>query len=337
MSQSLWGDQETQFFFSLRPETILDAVESLGFQTTGRCMALNSMENRVFEVEIEEGDVCSFLVAKFYRPGRWSFQQITEEHEFLFDLEEGDIPAIAPLKIEGKSLFTLPEPSIHFCVFPRKGGRSPQDMGIEELQILGRLIARMHNIGASKKTPHRLQLTSQSFGMSNLQTLLSQKSIPAHLESPYQRVVESVCKVAAQQVDNLHMYRIHGDCHWGNLLYRESEGYFFIDFDDMITGPSVQDLWLIIPGQDEQALSDRAIMIESYQSMRDFDYKELQAIEALRALRYIHFSAWISKRWEDPSFQRAFPHFSEPNYWQQQVYDLEHQLRLMEQAKTPTY
>ncbi|MEZ4704507.1 MAG: serine/threonine protein kinase [Bdellovibrionota bacterium] len=340
MNQSIWGDQETQFFYQLHPETILQAVETLGLTCTGRCMALNSMENRVFEIEIESDSPHPsdhFLIAKFYRPGRWNKEQILEEHEFIFDLNREEIPAIAPKIFDGQSLFQMKDQNLYFCVFPRQGGRAPQDLSSENLENLGRLLARMHNVGASKPAPHRLAITPTSFGRNNAKTLAENRVIAPHVEASYMRVVEEICELSQPLFEDLTTHRIHGDCHWGNILHRPDQGMYFIDFDDMLIGPAIQDLWLVVPGTDIESVQDRSIMIEAYQTMRDFDHRELALIEPLRALRFIHFSAWISKRWQDPAFQRAFPQFSEPNYWEIQLQDLLKQKALIEQRNTDMF
>ena len=331
MSQNIWGSDETQFFFNLTPDIILDAMEGLGYEITGRCLVLASMENRVYEVEIEvdENLIQSasdrFIITKFYRPGRWSREQILEEHEFLFDLQAEDIPVIAPIRVDGESLFTL-DNGIHYCVFPKKGGRAPQEMNDEQLQSLGRQIARLHIVGASKKAKHRLSLNTENFVTNNSEYLFSHQKIPLHLESTYKQLISEITLRTQKLFKELTNLRIHGDCHWGNVISRDEEGMFFIDFDDMLVGPSVQDLWLINPTDGDEGKRQFNLMLEAYESMRHFDDRELKLIEPLRAYRYIHFSAWIAKRWEDPAFQRAFPHYGDERYWQTQIRDLEEQL-----------
>lgn len=330
MTDYVWGNAETQFFYQLNPETILSSIDGLGFRTTGRCMALNSMENRVYEIEIEtESSIASehFLIAKFYRPGRWTKEQILEEHEFLKELQAEEIPVIAPIEINGETLFSVPSHNLYFCIFPKQGGRAPQDMNEQMLQILGRLLARMHNVGAVKKAQHRLHITPDTFGRQNLEFLLKSKAIPFHHENSYKSLVEQICNVSDPLFKNIEMHRIHGDCHWGNVIYREDRGAFFIDFDDMLMGPAVQDIWLLVPGDDEYAVRDRQTMIDAYNSMRGFDSKSLRLIEPLRSLRMIHFAAWITKRWEDPAFKQAFPFYGTEQYWGNQIQDLTNQLR----------
>jgi len=331
MSQSVWGDKQTEFFFSLTPEIILNAIEKLGLRVTGRCLALNSMENRVYEIEIvtdNETDCVSdqFVIAKFYRPGRWSRNQILEEHSFLNELKEDEIPVIAPLKFEGKTLFLDDTTGLHYCLFPKKGGRMAYEMTEEQLEIVGRMLARIHNVGGSKESEHRLKINLETFAMSNLNYLLENKIIPTHLETQYKNNVEELCHISAPYFEGVQNIRIHGDCHWGNIITRDSE-IFFIDFDDMLVGPAVQDIWLVVPGDDEYSVRRRNILLDAYETMRSFDYRTLKMVEPLRALRFIHFSAWIAKRWEDPAFKNAFAQFGETHYWDTQTRDLNEQCR----------
>ena len=332
MSQYVWGDNETQFFFNLNPDLVLNTIDSLGYNTTGRCLTLNSMENRVYEVEIDRPDYeikspsDNFVIAKFYRPGRWTKKQILEEHQFLLELQEAEIPVIAPIKLEGKTLFDVPGHDIGYTLFPKKGGRAPDEMNEEQLEIMGRLLARIHNVGSTNSANHRIEITPDSFGIKNLSFILKNNFIPPHLESTFKNLVEEICNLITPMFDGIPTHRIHGDCHSGNIITRDDEGPFFIDFDDMLVGPAVQDIWLVIPGDDQYAKRDRSILLESYETMRDFDYRQLKLIEPLRTLRYIHFAAWIAGRWDDPSFKNAFPQFGEDYYWENLINDLRHQL-----------
>lgn len=328
----IWGESETQFFYALTPETILDAVEALGFSTTGRCLTLNSMENRVYEIEIEidpkliKSASDSFIVAKFYRPGRWSKEQILDEHHFLNELMEEEVPVIAPLLINGESVFKLEEANLWYSIFPKKSGRSPQELTTPELQTLGRQMARMHIVGKSKKSKYRLELNLQNFASNNLNDLLTSGAIPAHHEKTYESLVLEFIERAQSKFNGIQNQRIHGDCHWGNIISRADEGMFFIDFDDMLVGPCVQDLWLILPYDGEEGRRQQDTLLDAYESMTHFDDRELRLIEPLRAMRYIHFTNWISKRWEDQAFKRAFPDFGSEYYFQMQINDLRDQL-----------
>ncbi len=339
MSNHIWGDQETSFFHSLTPDIILNAVESLGIKVTGRCLTLNSMENRVYEVEIENDEAKTpserFVIAKFYRPGRWNREQILDEHQFLFDLKGSDIPAIAPIQFNNESLFLDKETKLLYCLFPKKGGRMPQEMTDEQLEITGRLLARIHLVGASKVSDYRLKIHPDVFARANLNYLLKKKIIPGHLEKSYEKNVLEICDLSVDLFKNIETHRIHGDCHWGNIILRDEE-ISFIDFDDMLTGPAVQDIWLVVPGEDQESIIRRNLLLDAYETMKNFDRRTLKLIEPLRALRYIHFSSWIAKRWEDQAFKNAFPHFQDLNYWDIQIRDLEVQIqKIKNQTSSP--
>lgn len=325
---------QTQHFFNLGPETILRAVERLGVRCTGRCLALNSMENRVFEVEIElqeeERSVYDrFRIAKFYRPGRWSREQILEEHTFLFDLVEHELPVVAPFRNEaGESLFEIEEFGIYYSVFPKVGGRMPQELNSEEMERLGRLLARIHNVGAGRDAPNRLRLDATTYGSDNLDFLLSKGIVPKEVQPLYEQAVKSLVQIAGPWFEGISYHRVHGDLHMGNILMTR-QGPFIVDLDDMVRGPAVQDLWLVIPSRDEYGLRLLDSFLEGYEQMRLFDPSTLRLIEPLRALRYIHFTAWIARRWEDPSFKAAFPHYGSMGYWKEQIADLQDQLELI--------
>ena len=334
---SAWGQQDTQYFFELTPDRILDAVEEVGIRCTGRSLALNSMENRVYEVEIEVEDRSSlrspsdaFRIVKFYRPGRWSEAQILEEHQFLADLKEDEIPVVAPLPFDdGSTLKKISDANIWYTVFPKIGGRSPDELDREQLERVGRLLARLHNVGASRKATKRISINAEIYGRSNLQYLLDSRAIPAEIEATYSDVVKKICDLSEPMFAAAESQRIHGDCHFGNLLWGPT-GPFWVDFDDMVNGPCVQDIWLIMPGRDEYAREQLDILLNAYEQMRPFDRQSLRLIEPLRALRFVHFSAWIARRWADPAFPRVFSHFGTPRYWQEQLSDMQEQLRLVQ-------
>ena len=329
MSKYVWGDEATKFFFQLGPELILDSVDRLGLKTTGRCLPLNSMENRVYEIETED----RFVIGKFYRPGRWSKQQILEEHQFLLDLKEAEIPVIAPLQFDGETLFQLKEIQLYYSLFPKQGGRPPEEMNKEQLEIMGRNLARLHNIGASRTARHRLHLTPETFGRQNLDFIIKNNFVPSHLLEHYHSIGEQLLKLITPLFSGIEYHRIHGDCHRGNILCRDNL-FYLIDFDDMLVGPAVQDIWPLIPGVDQEAINSRNILLESYQSMRDFDYRSLRLIEPLRALRYIHFAAWIAARWEDPAFKNTFEFFSSERYWETLLNDLRTQFAEIQEQQS---
>jgi Ser/Thr protein kinase RdoA (MazF antagonist) len=333
---SLFG-AETKFFYELTPEKILEAVETTGLRCTGRCLTLNSMENRVYEVEIElenPTEVKSpsehFRVVKFYRPGRWTKEQILDEHQFLLDLKAQDIPVVAPLVFpHGSTLNLLPDMQIYFAAFPKMGGRITDELDDEQLLRMGRLLARLHNIGATKKAEHRLSMTPQTYGRDNLKFLLDINVIPSTIKDKFTDCINRICDLSESVFKGQNLQRIHGDCHLGNILWGSS-GPFLVDFDDMVMGPTIQDLWLIIPGRDDYAKQKLTSLIEGYEMMRGFDWSSLKLIEPLRALRMIHFTSWIAKRWEDPAFKRNFSNFGEERYWQTLLYDLLEQCEVIQ-------
>jgi Ser/Thr protein kinase RdoA (MazF antagonist) len=325
----------TEFFYALTPDRVLDAVEVGDRRCTGRFIVLNSYENRVYQLELDDG---SYVVAKFYRPGRWTRDQILDEHEFIWDLEDAEIPMASPIDLEPDETIGLFE-SIYFSVFPRIGGRAPDEMDDEQLRRIGGLLARIHAVGRTDVAQHRLHLTPQTYGWDDLAFLLSDDRILASHRDRYERVASDVVEaivplfepfVEAQQ-------RIHGDAHLGNVL-RAPGGFVFLDFDDMVMGPPVQDLWMLWGGRDDWAIRRRDILLDGYEMMADFDRASLRLVEPLRALRYIHYTAWLARRWEDPAFKVAFPDFGTEGYWTSRTADLAEQLRLIraESAGLPT-
>lgn len=322
-------------FIALSPERILTAVEALGVRCTGRCLQLNSMENRVFEVEIEvSADESTgnprerFRVVKFYRPGRWSQAQILEEHRYLTELSGAEVPVVAPCQFrDGTTLHQEPTSKIWYTVFPKQGGRNPGEITEEFAPQIGRALARMHAIGSGSDAPNRLRLTPDEYGRSNLQFLLAQKLIHPKVEAIYAKAVEQLCTIIEPLFRDLRLQRIHGDCHMGNLLW--ADGPWFVDFDDMVVGPCVQDFWLLLSGRDDYAKEQLRRILDSYQQLRPFDWSTLRLIEPLRALRYIHYSAWIARRWQDPTFPRAFPEFGTEQYWNGAARDLFEQLNFI--------
>jgi Ser/Thr protein kinase RdoA (MazF antagonist) len=326
-----WGEKETQLFLDLQPEKILQTVELLGKRSTGRVTALNSLENRVFEVELEEPqeNTPSKVVAKFYRPGRWTREQILEEHQYLLDLKEQDIPVVSPIMFpSGTTLEKVEGVDIFCAIFPKQMGRNPQELIGEDLLRLGRLIARIHNVGALRKAPNRIVLNPEVYGITNLEFLIDSDSLSYAVVDRYEELVYELCDLVEPLFNKVTNQRIHGDCHFGNILWGD-EGPFLVDFDDMVQGPCVQDLWLICPGRDEKSKEDLDLLIAGYEELREFDRSQLLLIEPLRALRFIHFSAWIQKRWSDATFEKSFPHFGSEKYWREELNDLEEQLEII--------
>ncbi len=315
----------SEFFFRLTPEWVLRAVEAGGFLPTGHCSALNSLENRVYDVRLEDG---RHVVAKFYRPERWSREAILAEHAFLADLREAEIPVCAPLAFpDGSTLHRVED--IWYAVWPRTGGRAPDELSDAQIGVLGRLVARIHNVGAAREAPARRRLTADAFLREPLEALESRGRLPPFCADRYRRAALRVAEVYEERSRGVPVHRIHGDCHAGNLL-EGREGLFFLDFDDFVIGPAVQDVWMLVPGRDAEGDRQRRLLIEAYRQFRAFDERWLALVEPLRALRFVHYAAWIGRRWEDPAFPPTFPHFGTDDYWENETRDLEEQLRRIE-------
>ena len=314
-------------FATLTPDLVLDAVESLGFLSDARVLALNSYENRVYQVGIE-GETP--LIAKFYRPARWSDAAIREEHAFSFELAEHEVPVVAPLLRDGESLFE--HAGFRFALFPRRGGRAPEPGDLDQLYRFGQLLGRMHAIGASRPFAHREALTVDNFGHQSLATLLEGNFVPRSLLPAY----ESVARDLLARLDALFAridytaIRLHGDCHPGNLLYRD-ERFHVVDLDDCRMGPAVQDLWMLLAGERHERLQQLAELIDGYQEFHDFAPRELALIEGLRSLRLMPYSAWLARRWDDPAFPMSFPWFGSERYWGEQILMLREQLAALDE------
>lgn len=317
------SDSLKQDYTELIPETILAAVESLGFETSGRLLALNSYENRVYRCELEEGGA---IIAKFYRPNRWSDQAIAEEHKFAFELVEDEIPVIAPLLIEGISLFVYQ--GYRFSLYPLRGGRWPDLESREDLNRMGRFIARIHNVGRTSLFKHRHQIEIKRMGNESALFLMAHNFIPGHLELAYQTLVDDLLKevqVAFDRCGHYQSLRLHGDCHRSNVLWTD-EGPHFVDLDDCCNGPAIQDLWMLLSGDRQEMTEQLCDLLEGYEKFSSLDLKELHLIEALRSLRMMHYAAWLARRWHDSAFPLAFPWFNSNQYWEQHVLELREQL-----------
>lgn len=314
-------------FFSLTPERVLDAVERAGERTTGLCYALNSLENRVYEVELEGG---RRVVVKFYRPGRWSLATISDEHLLLARLVEAEVPVCPPLRFpDGATLQRTPD-GIAFALFPRTGGRAPEDLGGEDLRQLGRLLARIHTVSSRLALPNRPELSPRTYGSEALEVITRDAQMSPGLAARYADAVRRLCAHAERRLAGVETFVIHADCHRGNLLHGR-QGWFFLDFDDAARGPAVQDLWLLLPGRPRDCPGEVEALVEGYEQLRGFDRRTLRLVEALRGLRYVRYAAWITARWADPSFPRAFPQFGSESYWQGQLGDLEEQIALLDE------
>jgi Ser/Thr protein kinase RdoA (MazF antagonist) len=305
-------------FLALTPDRVLRAVEAAGLRPTGHCSPLVCLENRVYDVRLEDD---THVVLKFYRPGRWEREAILDEHRFLADLREHEIPVCVPLAFaDGDTL--REEGGIHYAVWPRTGGRAPDELHDGDLEVLGRLLARIHNVGAIAPAARRPTLDARSAVLAPLAALEEGGFLPAGIAGRYRAAAERVAALYAGWSADVPVHRIHGDCHVGNLL-RGDEGWFFLDFDDLVMGPAVHDVWMLLPGREPEDARRRARLIDAYRQFRDFDERWLRLVEPLRAFRFVSYAAWIARRWDDPAFRSAFPHFGTPAYWEAETRDLE--------------
>ncbi len=309
------------FFFRLSPGRVLQAVEAAGMSPTGHCIALNALENRVYDLRLDDD---RHVVAKFYRPERWTRDAIEDEHRMLFALAEAEIPVCVPLRFPDGDVLHEVE-GIYYALWPRTGGRSPDEFSDAEVDVLGRLLARIHSAGEAIEIEHRMRLTPENFPLAALELLEERRFLPASCASAYRAAVEQVVRIYEERTRGISFHPIHGDCHAGNLLHGD-QGWFFLDFDDMVVGPAIQDIWMLIPGRDEFALRQRRRMVDAYRQFRDFDDRSLALVEPLRAFRFIGYAGWIARRWEDPAFPDAFPHFGTARYWETELRDLEDQV-----------
>jgi Ser/Thr protein kinase RdoA (MazF antagonist) len=312
----------------LGPEAALEAVESAGLRPTGHCAVLRALENRVYDARLEDG---AHVVVKFYRPGRWSRAAVEDEHRFLLDLRDAEIPVCAPLALAetgdgGDGSGTVGERGdILFGVWPRTGGREPEELTDEQLAILGRLLARIHGIGAQRHPTDRPTLDAQTALLDPLDELLDRALLPPHCEDRYALAVEALADVYDVRSDGVPRLRIHGDCHLGNLLCGR-DGWFFLDFDDFVVGPAVHDLWVLAPGRDAEGRRQRDVLLAGYRQFRDFPPRWLGLVEPLRAARFLKLSSWIARRWDEPQFRSTFPHFGTASYWERETRELEEQV-----------
>lgn len=319
-------------YAGLTPERVLDAVDAVlaptGRRTDGRLLTLNSYENRVYQVGIEDSPP---VVAKFYRPGRWSDAAILEEHAFVAELTAREIPAVPAIELEGRTLHE--SDGFRFALFERRGGRAPELEDPATLEWLGRFIGRIHAVGRVRDYTARPALDIETFGREPRAYLLSQDFIPAELRASYETVsalaLEAV-QAAFERAGHVTMLRLHGDCHGGNVLWTDV-GPHFVDFDDSRMGPAIQDLWLLLPAGRVQASRALADVLAGYEDFCEFDPRELHLVEALRTLRLMHYAAWLARRWNDPAFPAAFPWFNSQRYWEDRVLELREQVAAMQE------
>jgi len=336
----------THAFAALTPDLVLDALEQVGLRGDGRLTALSSYENRVYQVQLEDG---SAVVAKFYRPERWSDAQILEEHAFAAELMAFEVPAIGPLILHGETLHHFG--GFAFSVSPRRGGRAPELDDAEVLEWIGRFLARIHTVGAQKAFVHRPTLNLETFAIEPREWLLGHDMVPLDVQSAWQAGVQSAIELIAAypalsttsngngtNASGIRLLRLHGDCHPGNILWTPADaaaaagpGPHFVDLDDARMGPAVQDLWMLLSGDRQQRTRQLGALVDGYEQFREFDRAELALIEPLRTLRLVHYSAWLARRWTDPTFPANFPWFGSSDYWQGQVQMLQEQMEAMQE------
>ncbi|HMA88150.1 MAG TPA: serine/threonine protein kinase [Burkholderiales bacterium] len=312
----------------LTPDAVLAALESAGLRCDGRQLALNSFENRVYQVGIEDAPP---VVAKFYRPERWSDAQILEEHEFVLELAAREIPAVPPLALGGRTLHE--HGGFRFAVYPRRGGRAPELEDRATLEWLGRFIGRIHAVGALRPFAARPALDINSFGREPRDWLLAHGFLPPDLVDSWRSIAALALEGVARCYERAgarRLLRLHGDCHAGNVLWTDA-GPHFVDFDDARSGPAVQDLWMLLPGERGAMAASLKQVLDGYEQFFPFERRELHLVEALRTLRLLHYSVWIARRWQDPAFPAAFPWFNTPRYWQDRILELREQVALMDE------
>ena len=315
-------------YSDLSPESVLDALEAAGHRCDGRVLALNSYENRVYQIGIEDAEP---VVAKFYRPARWADAAIHEEHAFSLELAAQEIPVVAPLTREGaagarESLFV--HHGFRYAIFPRRGGRWPELGTATDREWVGRFLGRIHSVGRAGRFAHRAQLSVADLGRNARDFVLDGDWMPDYLATKYEDLTDSLLEEVEAQADGwggARLGRILGDCHRGNILWTDL-GPHFVDLDDCLTGPAIQDIWMLLAGSQQEMRTELTDLLKGYEQFLPFDRGELALIEPLRALRMIHYSAWLARRWDDPAFPKAFPWFAEPRYWEEHYRALEDQL-----------
>lgn len=309
-------------YSDLTPELILAAIESAGVQCTGSLIALNSYENRVYQIGVEDSLP---IIAKFYRPARWSNEALLEEHQFAQELLDLEIPVVAPLNLNQNTLHHYQD--YRFALFPRQGGRALELGNLDQLEWMGRFIGRMHAVSNSRVFQHRLQLTPETLGYQSYRFLIDNHFIPEYLTTKFCQIVEELLALiekSFQKVKAAPSIRLHGDCHPGNVLWNDN-GPQIVDLDDCMMGPAIQDIWMMLSGNEAEMRAQLDHFLDGYYQFFDFNPIEIRLIEPLRALRMLHYAAWLAKRWDDPAFPIHFPLFNTQNYWENLLYSLTEQ------------
>ena len=321
-TQSLRKNLSVDSFVTLTPDRVLAAVEEAGLACTGLCYALNSFENRVYEVALVDG---TRLVAKFYRPGRWSIDQIREEHDLLQALAEAEVP-VPPLRAFPDGSTLRETGGIAYAIWERSGGRAPDELDDSLAERLGMLVARMHSVAERVPLVHRPRLDAERYVRRQLRWLAEHDTVPAHLWSRYHDAATAIAGAWDELASGVATQTIHADLHLGNVLLRDGQ-LRLLDFDDMATGPPVQDVWLAVPGRDRYSLRLRDAFLDGYERFRPFDALTLRLVEPLRGLRLVRYAGWLARRWHDPAFRAGWPQFGSEEYWRGETEALEEQVR----------
>lgn len=330
--------QTTHDFAKLDPDLIIDSVESLGLFSDARIFALNSYENRVYQIGLEAtpetpAELGPKLIGKYYRPQRWSDQQILEEHQYTQELAALEIPVVAPLNFQGASLHHFK--NYRFALYPQRGGRTAELDNPEHLEWIGRFLGRIHTAGASKAFEFRPQISIKEFAIDSSAFLLSNGFIPDYLIEAYQSLIDDLISLLQQRFAAVtyQSIRLHGDCHRGNIMWTD-DGPHFVDFDDCRSGPAVQDLWMLLSGDTPEQQQQLNHILDGYFEFAELNPAELQLAEPLRCLRLIHYASWLARRWSDPSFPLNFPWFNSGNYWEQHILELREQLSILQSSES---
>ncbi len=325
MSDTNKHENVSEFAFqSLTPDLILDAIESIGLRVESGLLALNSYENRVYQFHAELAGKTDKYVVKFYRPLRWSDQQIAEEHQFAFDLQDAEVPMVAPLSFNNESLHHYQ--GHRFTLFPCRGGRCFENDNLDHLEWMGRFIARIHQVGKQNTFQHRPKMNTHEYLDIAKQDIIASNLVPMPIETAFYTILEQVIAATKESYQPItEGIRLHGDCHAGNILWTDA-GPHFVDLDDARTGIAVQDIWMMLSGDRNQQELQLDTMLCGYEEFNSFDAKELHQIAPLKAMRLVNYMGWVAKRWQDPAFPRNFAWFAEQKYWEQQVLSLKEQL-----------